>query len=79
MVEIKPNLRKNNDTQNPRQQNQAVVSRIIMGYTRLTKAYRLDNSPHPQWARYARPQYRSLTSYGNAASSDIDINENNMK
>jgi hypothetical protein len=26
-----------------------VVSRIRMGYTRLTEAYRLDNSPQPQF------------------------------
>jgi hypothetical protein len=49
MVEIKPNIRKYNDTHNLRRQDQVVVSRIRMGYTRLTEAYRLDNSPQLQW------------------------------
>jgi hypothetical protein len=51
MVEIKSNLRKYNDTQNLRRQDQVVVSRIRMGYTRLTEAYRLDSLS----ARYAGP------------------------
>jgi hypothetical protein len=36
MLEIKPNIIKYNDTQNLRRQDQVVVSRIRMGYTRLT-------------------------------------------
>jgi hypothetical protein len=40
MVEIKPNLRKYNDTHNLRRQDQMMVSRSRMGFTRLTEAYR---------------------------------------
>jgi hypothetical protein len=48
MVEIKPNIRKYNGSKNLPRQDQVVVSRIRMGYTRQTEAYRLDNSPQPQ-------------------------------
>jgi hypothetical protein len=45
MVEIKSNIRKYNDTQDLRRQNQVVVSKIRIGYTKLTEEYRQQNSP----------------------------------
>jgi hypothetical protein len=79
MVEIEPNLRKYNDTQNLRRQDLVVVSRIRMGYTRLTEAYRLDNSPQPQFqiCQTSISVPHIVTSYGYAASTDIK--EHNTK
>jgi hypothetical protein len=48
MVQIKRNMKKYNGTQNLSRHDQVVVSRLKMGYTRITKAYRLDNNPQPE-------------------------------
>jgi hypothetical protein len=48
MVQIKPNMKKYNGTQNLSRHDQVVVSRLRMGYTRITQAYKLDNSPQPE-------------------------------
>jgi hypothetical protein len=62
MVEIKPNLRQYKDTQNLHRQDQVVVSRIRMGYTRLTEAYRVHNSPQPQFIIQGDCCLRTITS-----------------
>jgi hypothetical protein len=49
MVQVKPNMKiKYKDTQNLPRHDQVVVSRLRMGYTRITQAYRLDNRPQPE-------------------------------
>jgi hypothetical protein len=45
MVQIKLNMKKYNGTQNLSRNDQVVVLRLRMGYTRITQAYRLDNRP----------------------------------
>jgi hypothetical protein len=54
MVPIKPNMKKYNCSQNLLRHNQVVVSRLRMGYTRITQAYRLDNSPQPECQTWQR-------------------------
>jgi hypothetical protein len=48
MVQIDHIMKKYNCTQNLSRHDQVVVSRLRMGYTRITQAYRLDNSPQPE-------------------------------
>jgi hypothetical protein len=43
MVQIKPNMKKYNCTQNLSRHDQVVVSRLRIGYTRITQAYRLSS------------------------------------
>jgi hypothetical protein len=48
MVQIKPNKKKYNCTQNLSRHDQVVVSRLRMVFTRITQEYRLDNSNQPE-------------------------------
>jgi hypothetical protein len=69
MVQIKPNMKKYKGTRNLSRHDQVVVSRLRMGYTRITQAYRLDN----QSSRNVREHFQSPIFYTNATYYFLDI------
>jgi hypothetical protein len=48
MVTVKPRIKKNNGAQELKRIDQVIISRLRMGYTRLTHGYRVDLNPSPE-------------------------------
>jgi ribonuclease HI len=48
MVTLKPEIKRNNNTQTLTRREQVIVSRLRMGYTRLTHGHRVDLEPPPE-------------------------------
>jgi hypothetical protein len=65
-------MKKYNCTQNLSRHGQVVVSRLRMDYTRITQAYRLDNSPQPECQTCQKTlSVYGILFYGNAEASNL--------